>query len=492
KGCVILSILANSTNSRCNAFQAVQGFFLESVNTPERVINVLAHGGWSVSVMSMMNMVKSLTVERQKIIRDLSKDGLCALAYDNLDFDFKPKEATLENPGTFESITTGTFIPLGHSTTLDDLRFSDELWRKSSLNPQGTKDVTPSHLPSQKYILKRVGESIPHIELAMQWYIKSVIVEYLPSSYKDLLGPMPSSKWIGVEKSTQQPARAMHIKASSNDGNVEIVDNLERQLGTKSEWYDSYIRLCHGDLGTQERHDSTTFFHAIENSSQNRLQWLVTVPGVFHIRMAAVDAIWRTHISGHALQSNEGGTYKLFQTLRPRDFTKLSRNPSYHMLNDGIMHLVKVHITVCWEQVLGNSDLQGFSETEPAWDTIDDLAHQIFIKHFAGNNFNDLQDLPNSKCDRRLENQLLFNRDGLMYVLLAQASNTGAVGFMKDLLWIWVPMFCACGKHKYVAHLSKFLRDLHDTCPARLSHTIEMHWLCNPTGMPDGFRGVDW
>ena len=151
------------------------------------------------------------------------------------------KEATLENPGAFESITTGTFIPLGHGMTIDDLRFSDELWKKSPLNPQGTKDVTPSQPPSHQYILKRVGELIPNLERVMEWYIKSMIMEYLPLSYKDLLGPMPSSKWIGVEKSTQQPTRAMHIKASTNDGNIEIVENLECQLGTKSEWYDLYI-----------------------------------------------------------------------------------------------------------------------------------------------------------------------------------------------------------------------------------------------------------
>ena len=153
------------------------------------------------------------------------------------------KEAMLEKPGTFESITTGTFIPLGHGMTLDDLWFLDELWKKSPLNPQGTKDVSPSQVPLHWYILKQVGESILHLERAMQWYIRSVIAEYLPLSYKDLLGPMLSSNWIGVEKSTQEPAHAMHIKASSNDGNIEIVENLECQLGTKSEWYDLYVHM---------------------------------------------------------------------------------------------------------------------------------------------------------------------------------------------------------------------------------------------------------
>jgi len=68
KGCIILLIIANSTNSCCNAFQAIQGFFLESMNAPEHIINVLAHGGWSVSVMSIVNMVKALTKEQKSIL----------------------------------------------------------------------------------------------------------------------------------------------------------------------------------------------------------------------------------------------------------------------------------------------------------------------------------------------------------------------------------------------------------------------------------------
>src|SRR6266436_2909566 len=88
KGCAILSIMANSTNSHCNAFQAVQGFFLESVNAPKRIIDVLAHGGWSISVVSIVNMVRVLTKEWKQEIRKLSQTGLCAIVYDNLNFDF--------------------------------------------------------------------------------------------------------------------------------------------------------------------------------------------------------------------------------------------------------------------------------------------------------------------------------------------------------------------------------------------------------------------
>ena len=44
----------------------------------------------------------------------------------------------------------------------------------------------------------------------------------------------------------------MDIKALETDGNVEIVENLECLLGTPDEWYETYVHLCHSDLGTQE------------------------------------------------------------------------------------------------------------------------------------------------------------------------------------------------------------------------------------------------
>ena len=125
--------------------------------------------------------------------------------------------------------------------------------------------------------------------------------------------------------------------------------------------------------------------------------------------MAAVDAIWRTHIRGDSLCLNEGGTYKLFEILHPQDLARLSSNPGYHILNDGIMHLIRAHITVCWEQAVGTSNLPDFAETKPSWDAIDDLAQRILDEDFAGPSFQDLQDRCDYKHDRKQENQMLFN-----------------------------------------------------------------------------------
>src|SRR6266436_6077958 len=98
-------------------------------------------------------MVRSVTLNQREALKKLSIPGLCSIAYDNLDFSFKTKEPTDSNQGTFTSITTGTFIPLTHSTRLNDIQCSKELWEKSTLNPQHPSDTRPPKPPGRDYLI---------------------------------------------------------------------------------------------------------------------------------------------------------------------------------------------------------------------------------------------------------------------------------------------------------------------------------------------------
>ena len=151
--------MAHSMNSHCNKCQAIQGFFLKSVNAPECVIDILAHGSWSISVVSIVNMVHTLTKDHKKELKKLSETGLCVIAYDNLDFDFGVKEPTVENAGTFASITMGSFIQLTPDTTLGNLSFLRELWERSDLNPCGPKDSMPPTPPPYEYVVDQIKDA---------------------------------------------------------------------------------------------------------------------------------------------------------------------------------------------------------------------------------------------------------------------------------------------------------------------------------------------
>ena len=56
----------------------------------------------------------------------------------------------------------------------------------------------------------------------------------------------------------------------------------------------------------------------------------------------------------------------------------------------------------------------------------------------------------------------------------------------------WIPIFKATGKHKYANNLLEFLTALHFVYPEGLKEVVRNNWLCNPSGKPMGFRGVDW
>jgi len=219
----------------------------------------------------------------------------------------------------------------------------------------------------------------------MEWFTQKIIVDNYLGQYKDELGKMPSSFTLDIlEKTVQYPAQAMHLKASVNDDNIAIVKSLEWQAGTSPEWYHSFVRLCHGDLGMQERHDATTELCTIESTPQERLQFLVTIPGGFHIHMACVDAIWQVHIQPKALHEVRGGIFDQFKILWLKDSSKLGSNPTYRMLNDGILHLTSSHLLVCWEQATGFSDLKKFTNSDPSWSEIVALSKKICQEKITG------------------------------------------------------------------------------------------------------------
>ena len=215
-------------------------------------MDVLAQGGWSVSAETITKMVRSVTLERRNALKKLLDPGLCAIAYDNLDFNFKTKEPSDNNQGTFRSITMGMFIPLTHGTTPMDIQYSKELWEKSTLNPKRPNDSKPPTPPSVDYLMDWIQAAQGEVKFAMEWLIQKILVDkYLPQHKKNL-GRMPSTLNIGIEKTVQYPARAMHLSAATNDDNISIVQNLEKQIGTHPAWFEQHVRLCHGDLGMQE------------------------------------------------------------------------------------------------------------------------------------------------------------------------------------------------------------------------------------------------
>jgi len=91
--------------------------------------------GVSVSVNAIFAATCSLSAQTYTMLCSLGQSLLAAYAYDNFDVDLKSHEHKIENSNkSLKHLTSGLMFPLQYCTLPEDLKCSEELWLKLSLN----------------------------------------------------------------------------------------------------------------------------------------------------------------------------------------------------------------------------------------------------------------------------------------------------------------------------------------------------------------------
>ncbi|KAJ6550353.1 hypothetical protein B0H10DRAFT_1850543 [Mycena sp. CBHHK59/15] len=239
KTAVMISIMMQSRNSKCNALESVFSIFLHSTNTPEKVIQALAHMGILISPSSISTAIHSLSAETAETLREMGQTLLVGYAYDNFDVNFPTIVPTIEKVADpLTHLTSGTFMYLQHGIPLPDLECSEELWAKSSLNP----NLEPS-TSTETHNLKEIHTEEDHPsgltcrERFNAWKFKSDLFEHgggedadFKARLASLEGP-ESVEQIPLIKMRYAPARSMDINQSTHAGNIGAVENLLSQGG---------------------------------------------------------------------------------------------------------------------------------------------------------------------------------------------------------------------------------------------------------------------
>ncbi|KAF5324267.1 hypothetical protein D9619_011146 [Psilocybe cf. subviscida] len=538
KAVVSISIFMQNANENCNYLQSVLGFFFHSTAVPEKVIETLAHAGLSISLTSIHRAIKSLSSDAAQAVRGAVRTLKAGFAYDNFDSTFKVSEPTVQHRSIFVSATSATVIPLYDVVNAEVLRCSNQLWEKDPLNPRksvhtvmidynnlgklhednpifnsiaGPGELDDSMAEDDESLKDEDVEPTPYIE-TNAWHIRNILIEHGPACLKRFSKengqPKPINQ-IPVHQTTQIPCRAMNIKESTADGNIEVIETLLRQGGIgdpRDAGFDpandvdmsEYVVFAHGDLLTKERVESAQKSRRIEDTPKRRFQFVVFIPGLFHFKMAAADAIWRTWVQPVAGRKDPNSLSRHIGILRPEETGKFASKPGFRRMHDVIHHDIWASMLDCWKLEVAREDprwvsLNAFAHDKPSWDLIIKLSNRIARKHIGTTHtISDERFKPLEKRDIVNENQLLRNRDELLYLELSHAMNNGDIGRVEATFLPWVYMFRATGKHKYAAHTVRFMFHLREFYPPELAQLIRMNWLCNPTGKPGGFRGVDW
>jgi hypothetical protein len=466
-----VSLMGNSSNKNFNALQCIVGFFLESKCAPENIVELLSHMGVSVSTQTNRNIVNSLTKSARLRNKNLP-DSM--FIYDNFDLDFKTAQPTLGNTGTHISMTSATFAPYANCE-MADLRFAKELHETSRFN----KDIMPGdprvYTPRVRDIVPQWDHAVgvdPLIK-ALAWHLRAILVQQEPGFdiFKLALGLPDVVDALPVVKTRQFPANAINADEGQNDGNWQVLESLLEQSSVPTAKLEETVILIHGDLATKERVDALRKMRCIEHSAKNRLDWVVFVPGLFHLKMAATDAFWRIHVEPVAGRDDATGFFEYIHHLRAKETGKFASEPGFRRMHDAIHHATWVDVLDCWRiesGLIGHRNLKDFAQSKPDWKTIEEMSNTIVRKYLPGADFADNRDLNDGDRDKVFENVALRKQHGLMYLELSHAMNHGDVGRILRLWPYWIAIFKSTGKFKYTAHMIRFITDLDHVYPPRL------------------------
>lgn len=254
------------------------------------------------------------------------------------------------------------------------------------------------------------------------------------------------------------------------------MDNLHKQggIGEPSEkgfliGYDvdmsEWVILVHGDLLTKERLDAIKEARSIEETPKRRFQQIIFIPGLFHYKMACADAFWRTWLKPQETRHDVNSLYQHAGVLRPDDTGRLtSKQPGFRRVHNMIHHDIWASMLDCWRLEAEERDpswttLAAFAESKPDWQLIVEMSEVIVEKYVAKTpNLSEQRDRPATLRDKRYENQMLRNRDELLYVELCHGMNAGDIGRVETCFVPWTYMFTATGKHKYAKQILGFAK----------------------------------
>ncbi|KAF8179487.1 hypothetical protein K438DRAFT_1908311 [Mycena galopus ATCC 62051] len=434
-------VMTQGTNQKCNALGSIFGIFLHASNTPSRVIEALAHMGISISE-------QSIEQESYAKLREMGQSLLVGYAYDNFDIDFHVTVPTVEK---------------------ENLKRSEELWLKSPLNPDF--NASRAHPPRTVLDLERLHLESDHPsgltrrERFNAWKFREDILLFGPQyfcRFTTHLGLPEPIEQIPVKKMRHGPARSMDIKQSTVEGNIKAILNLLNQGASGRRNIISmvdYVILFHGDLGTGERINSILERRSLEATPWLRFQYVIYIMGLFHLKMACANAIWRIFIKPLAAREDVNSVMCFVGLHRQRETGKIGSDPGFRRMHEVITHEgVALRLDAWRVEVLRRN---------PAWTSLEEFAASKPPFEMDLNIY-EVRQRPVAERDQQHENILQIHQYFLLYEEISWSMNYCDIGRIETCFPTWIYIFKATGKHKYASHMVKFMTDIHFVYPPPL------------------------
>ncbi|KAJ3473067.1 hypothetical protein NLI96_g13148 [Meripilus lineatus] len=318
------------------------------------------------------------------------------------------------------------------------------------------------------------------------WVVSQTLINHGPKYFQKFKATLPHPKpieAIPITKLQFTPFRAMDHNQSKVSGNIDAVVDMLAQAAvgdpsklTESDLVDirEHIVIVNGDMGAFEKLLSAVERRAQEMDPVSRLQFIVFVIGLFHLKMAAADAIWRILVEPQNARKDPSSFMKILSKLHPKDSSKLVSGAKFRQQHESISHVGNLLRLDAWRtqvrKITRHQSLDEWAESKPSMDDIQNIAGSIVQNFIEGDGINifELQNQPTDRRDQTLENAMRTHNYILLYEELTYALNAGDIGRVETLFIPWIQIFRSCGKHKYGNNMLRFMHSLYQVYPERL------------------------
>ncbi|KAJ6454030.1 hypothetical protein C8R47DRAFT_1181220 [Mycena vitilis] len=440
--------------------------------------------------------------------REIAARRSALFVYDNVNMMNRIAEQILGRKSAQENGTCATLIPL-YKAKLEHLLTSALDKPILAARPLTVDDIT-LNAEETGFFLKNMVHTILHGGEGFQRWQHDL----------DTSQPV-SADIIEVHKTPIHPLPAMEIDESSITGNVEVIEEIMRELNLNSDDPDHarYIQLIAGDQLTIARQRSILNVRLGHESGANSWRHIVPVPGLFHAKIADCHGVLETHFGKPTFRSP--GSLGFHNTVLDRLPITLTSLPPFRTCRDLIMVSLYARVLHCLLLVSGKESLEACAESITSYDTLVTYAEKIYSTYADADRVQELREqripeerkrdaeakaakkskaaedpsapnLPHiRKGDMVLENGILFLRDALLTREFADAIKCGDSGRILIILRMWAFCYRGNGRTKYAHEMLHLLHNLICVWTKDLRWIVLQNWLANPQGKARAFVEID-
>ncbi|KAJ7654569.1 hypothetical protein DFH06DRAFT_1133343 [Mycena polygramma] len=396
--------------------------------------------------------------------RTLAASRLTTFVYDNVNLMNRIAEQILGRKSAQENGTCATVIPL-HNAKLEHL-LTSELDKSILAARQLTVDDITLNANETKFFVKNMVHTI----------LRTILLhggEGFQKWKKDVDASQPVSKdTIDVHKTPLHPLPAMEIYESSITGNVEVIEEIMRVLGFKSDDpdYAKYIQLIAGD----------------------------------QLTIAHCHGVLETHFGKPTFRSP--GSLGFHNTVLDRLPITLTSLPPFRTCRDLIMVSLYARVLHCLLLVSKKDSLEACAESIDSYNTLVSYAQQIYSTYTDVDRVQELRErrqvsftgrqqiraaAAHPQGDMVYENTVLFLRDALLTREFSDAIKDEDSGRILIILRMWAFCYRGNGRTKYAHEMLHLLHNLICVWTKELRYTVLQNWLGNPQGKARCFVEID-